>query len=483
MRTLGLAFLFTRRARPWLQAASLLESLLVIAVGAMYPYAASAIGNMQRSALLVGMTCSIAWALAAPRLLLWQRAMRQLRVPGTRRVLMLALTLFALALPGLPLLALALLIGVNALALAAVIFACLAGLAWATGNWSIAIIMPGATFAGLQFVLDGQHTNIAPLLGLLDTLLLLYVAKRWRALLVLDSTRVPCRRLPVALRFAEGGVLAPPSLARPLEEQQVCGGRSQIALDADTSSSSLRICLGRPFAPLLPGRRARTALAFWLPAALALLALLALLAMALLHWSRWAWWAALWFVVPAYIALPVSAQTRLFALFNLKRGGELAELALLPGLGHPTTTRRTLLRATLVPSSVALLAYTLSLIVLALLLAAPTKVLLGILTLGLASTAWLTCGVLNVMAQRGDTAITWWSIARSMVLQLPVTLLALVTTVFVTGIADAALRPDLAHTFALALGLLWALVLAYLMLRVGRDWRRFQRRPHPFLQR
>ena len=86
MRTLAPAFQIARRARPWLQAASLLACLLIIAVGATYPYAASSTGNMQRSALLVGLICSIAWALAAPRLLLWQRAMRQLRAPAERNL-------------------------------------------------------------------------------------------------------------------------------------------------------------------------------------------------------------------------------------------------------------------------------------------------------------------------------------------------------------------------------------------------------------
>ncbi len=475
MRTLAPAFQIARRARPWLQAASLLACLLIIAVGATYPYAASSTGNMQRSALLVGLICSIAWALAAPRLLLWQRAMRQLRVPAERSAVIQALALFALPLPGLPLLLLALQSGLDALALAAVVFACLAGLAWAIGSQGIAIIMPGATFAGLQFVLDGHHSGIAPLLGLLDALLLLYVAQRWRIVLLLDSTRVPCKRLPVALRFAEGGVLAPRSLARTLDEQQQCAGRSRMPLDAGTVAGSLRIWLGRPFAPLLPGRAAMFALAFWLPAALAVLA------MALLHWSSWAMWVAVWFVLPAFVALPTGAQTRLFALFNLKLDGELAELALLPGLGHAATTRGSLLRATLAPGGLALLAYTLSLALLGVLLAAPIKVPLGILALGLASAVWLGCGVVNVLAQRSDFAITPSRMARNLALQLPVILLALATAVFVTGIADNAFQP--AHTIALVLGLLWTLVLVYFALRTWCDWRSFRRRPHPFMQR
>jgi len=79
MRTLAPASQITRRARLSLQAASLLACLLIIAVGATYLCAVSAAGNMQRSVLLVGLICSVVWALIAPRVLLWQRAMRQLR--------------------------------------------------------------------------------------------------------------------------------------------------------------------------------------------------------------------------------------------------------------------------------------------------------------------------------------------------------------------------------------------------------------------
>jgi len=465
--------------RSWLLWVCLLLALLVVIGTALMPAA----NNPQRvhtTAYLIGILASFAWALVVPRLLLWQRAMRQMRAPRIGPVLAGSAALCIVLLPGLPLLALMLVVKPDALALAMLGFACLAGLQWATGPLWLASTMPAALFGGMQFLITGSNPTVVPLLWALDVLLVIYTAARWRELLALDTSTLPCRKLPLILRIADGSILAPQSMLRTLEARQTQGRLSRplmLAEDTGDPVRILRIWLGHPF---VPQRTRVQVLKFGI---YGLMAGAALVIAAMLHWSAWVLWIGVWLIVPAFIVISFQGQSRLFALFTLKRGGEVAELSILPGLGAPANARRTLLLASLGPVARLIGLYTASLMLLALLLAAPAKITLGLLVLGIASLCWFASAALHVLAQRADDRLDARRIVARLALQTPIVALAMLTLMQGSGITAGMFGAAQAAWITRALLIAWTLLGAFMVSRATRDWRRFQRRPHPFLQR
>jgi hypothetical protein len=465
--------------RPWLLWACLLLALLVVVVTALMP----GTGNpqqMRAAAYVIGIAASFAWALVVPRLLLWQRAMRHMRAPRAGPVLAGSLTLCVALLPGLPLLALMLAAKPDALALAMVCFACLAALHWATGPLWLAIGMPAAQFGGMQFLIAGSNPTVVPLLWTLDALLVIYAVLRWRELLVLDISTLPCRKLPVIMRIADGSVLVPQSIVRTLEAKQMRAQMRHRFVPVDASrnpAQTLRAWLGHPFVPLTVKGQLRGYASYWLMAGAAFMVA------AWLHWASWAVWIGVWLVIPAFMIMSFQGQSRLYVLFTLKRGGEIAELSMLPGLGTPDAVRRSLLLASFGPIVTFIGLFTASLMLPALLLAAPLKVTLGILVLGIASMCWFGCKALHIMAQRADDRIDARRIVSRLALQIPILALAMVTLMEGSGITAGMFGAAQAIWITRALMLAWALLSAFMILRASRNWRAFQRRPHPFLQR
>lgn len=464
--------------RPWLLWACLLLALLVV-IGTAWASTNDPL-RVHVAAYLIGIAASFAWALVVPRLLLWQRAMRQMRTPRAGSVLAGSIALYVALLPGLPLLALLLVVKPDALALAMACFACLAGLHWATGPLWLASTMPAVQFGGMQFLIAGSNPAVVPLLWALDVLLVIYAVVRWRELLVLDTCTLPCRKLPVILRIADGNVLAPQSIVRTFEARQSLGRLSRPLMPAETVCSPVRtlcICLGHPFVP----QRARVQIVKY--SIFGLMASAALVIAAMLHWSAWILWIGVWLVVPAFIAISGQGISRLFVLFTLKRGGEVAELSMLPGLGAPASARRRLLLASLVPVARLIGLYTAGLTLLALLLDAPAKITLGLPMLGIASLCWFTCSALQILAQRADDRLDARRILQRLALQIPVIALAMLTLMQGSGITAGMF--DAAQTVWITRALLiaWALLGAFMLTRAMHDWRLFQRLPHPFVQR
>jgi hypothetical protein len=454
-------------------------ALLVVMVTALMP-AASNPQRVHATAYMIGILASFAWALVVPRLLLWQRAMRQMRAPRIGPALAGSIALCIVLLPGLPLLALMLVMRPDALALAMLGFACLAGLQWATGPLWLASTMPAALFGGMQFLITGGNPNVVPLLWTLDALLVIHAVVRWRELLALDSSTLPCRKLPLILRIADGSMLAPRSMMLTLEARQTQGRLSRPLMPAEDACDLvriLRIWLGHPFVSQ------RTQVRILKYAIYGVMAGAALVIAAMMHWSAWILWICVWLVVPAFIAVSIQGQSRLFVLFTLKRGGEVAELSILPGLGTPANARRTLLMASLGPVARLIGLYTASLMLLALLLAAPAKITLGLLVLGIASVLWFACAALHVLAQRADVRFDTRRIVTRLTLLFPVFVLAMVTLMQDSGITAGMFGAAQAVWITRALLIAWALLGAFMVSRAMRDWQRFQRRPHPFLQR
>ncbi|WP_081127278.1 hypothetical protein [Metallibacterium scheffleri] len=465
--------------KPWLLWTCLLLTLLVVLVTVLMPTSDSP-QQTRTAAYVIGIAASFAWALVVPRLLLWHRALRHMRVPRAKAVLAGSLTLCVALLPGLPLLALMLAAKPDALALAMVCFACLAALHWATGPVWLAIGMPAAQFGGMQFLIAGSNPTVVPLLWTLDALLVVYAVLRWRELLVLDISTLPCRKLPVIMRIADGSLLAPQSIVRTLEARQIRAPMRHRFVPVDASrnpAQTLRAWLGQPFASLTAKGELLGYGSYWLMAGATFMIA------AWLHWASWAVWIGVWLVIPAFMIMSFQGQSRLYVLFTLKRGGEIAELSMLPGLGTSDAVRRNLLLASFGPVVTFIGLFTASLMLPALLLAAPLKVTLGILVLGIASIGWFGCSALHILAQRADDRLDLRRIALRLALKIPLVLLVVLTLMEGSGITAGMFGEAQAIWITRALMLAWALLSAFMILRASRDWRAFQRRPHPFLQR
>lgn len=111
------------------------------------------------------------------------------------------------------------------------------------------------------------------------------------------------------------------------------------------------------------------------------------------------------------------------------------------------------------------------------------KVTLGILVLGIASMCWFGCSALHILAQRADDRLDARRIVSRLALQIPMLALAMATLMEGSGITAGVFGAAQAIWITRALMLAWALLSTFMILRASRDWRAFQRRPHPFVQR
>lgn len=480
-RTRHAAWTLVTHTRPWLLALCTGTATVIVLAGwALHGLAGP--HPVRVVTYAIGVVVSFAWALGGARLLLVHRALQQARVPGSTRQIRTALILLVLLLPGLPFALLTLGAGAHALALAMLLFAGLAGLLWAIGPWWLAVLMPILLFSGLQLLVTLQLPIRASGLWALDALLLAYAVLRWRQLLALDTRGLSCRALPVIMRLGDGQLFTSQAIARTIDARQLRWPslRPRLhGLGRQRPVRSLRIWLGQPFAPMGLYGLLRADALLWL------LAAGALLGAAALHWPVAIDWVAFWFVLPAFIVTALLARVQLYALFVVKRHGEVAELALLPGLGAAATARRTLLRATLGPVTGSLGLFTLGAVLVALALDAPLRVWLGLLVLGLASTAWYVTNVLRVLGtcEPMEAAYTRRRMARRLAVQFPVLMLFTLTAMAdLIGTVDATVLAPYRALIGRGLALIWAVLLVVWTAKAVRYWQRFQHRPHPFLQ-
>ena len=158
----------------------------------------------------------------------------------------------------------------------------------------------------------------------------------------------------------------------------------------------------------------------------------------------------------------------------------LTELALLPGLGSAAEARRHVLHAMLGRGQrrFALMAF--SVMLLAFALGAPPTLLM--LMLALSALAFISniVAAVNVWSMRDATSplrrtlkLLAWFVIPQLILIIGVIAVHLMTA---AGIS-------LNRAIILVLGSGWALAIPALLTRLTLDWRRFQRRPHPFVQR
>jgi hypothetical protein len=251
------------------------------------------------------------------------------------------------------------------------------------------------------------------------------------------------------------------------------GTRRRLALPMDDRSPAMLIrqLLGPPYA--LGGRDRLAVLAICLLSGLG-----GALGGWLLHWSATGMVLALGGMAMMIMLLPLASVT---LSLRLKVYPDfLTELALLPCLGTPAAARKHVLHAMLGRDQRDEMLMALTALLLAFALGAPPSVLILMLALtALALVAHIAL-VLNVLAMHPDPSL----LRRAL---LPFGWFAVIALVTATGLFvighGAGAGSGINRAIFLVLGIGWAITISTLLTRIALDWRRFQRRPHPFMQR
>ena len=432
-----------------------------------------------------GFLAAVCWALVGSRLLLVQRVLRHTRVPDAGRSVGIALALLAVPTVALPALVLAITHGLTVASLALLLLCNVAGLLWALGPWLVVIavpLTPGAvvlvsSLPALTWLrLPGSMQG--PALLALALTLAVYVSWLWRAWL--DRDPADCRVLSVPWVMRQGdqpgfdGLASAVAVRRTLQgrDGRSAEGRRMLPLDCRKPAIVIRCFLGRPYA-FVSRRELHATVAAYL-----LLGLGGVLGGWLLHWS-----------VPgmvlaaggmAMMLLPLPVATGMLSLRLKAYPDFLTELALLPGLGTAAEARRHVLRAMLENDQRRYTLMTLAAILLAFALGSPPTLLALMLALTVLAFVGNIAAILDTWALRPDPS----PLRRAL---LPFGWFALIALVVITGLfviggnADAGSGLNRAIILMLVIG--WAIAIAALSARLALDWRRFRRRPHPFLQR
>ena len=428
--------------------------------------------------LAFGFFGAACWALVGSRLLLVQRAMRQLRAPRASGSVILAVGLLATLTVVLPALLIIALDGASPLALTLLLLVNLAGLLWALGPMWLAVLAPIGTFVGLPNMVHLPETIQTPMAIALTLTALAYALWLWRVWLVRDPSQFALQRVPWVLRLGDlplyGGLVASRIATQRFlqnHDRKASSSPRPRVFDRSKPVQTIRYFLGSPYA-LRQVRQARTTAAI-----LSLFGLGSLLAGWLMHWNANGYKLAL-AGLAGMLAMATSGggtiRSRKSASLNY-----LTELALLPGLGTPNATRRHLLRATLGWSVTRLAAIGFAMILSALLLGAPERLVMMMLAATALAFVFDTVNVVGELAMRHnesrpfkDLAPFGWFLVITLVV---------FTGIFVVGF-NAAAGGGINRAIILILGIGWAILIPALLTRLTLDWRRFQRRPHPFLQ-
>jgi len=466
--------------RPWLLYTCM--ALLTLIAGAML-----LMPPHRPHAFAFGFFSAVCWALVGSRLLLVQRALRHTCVPDTGRSIGIALALLAVPTVALPAVVLAITHGLTLASLAVLLLCNVAGLLWALAPWQVAVaipLTPGAAslvsslpaLAWLRLPHDTQGP--AWLLLLLALALMVYVFWLWRAWLDRDTAEYSALSVPWVMRMGDvpGFDLVPSAVALRRTLQASDGRRAEghrmLPLDCRKPAIVIRQFLGRPYA-YVSRRELRTTVAMYL-----LFGLGGVLGGWLLHWNATGMVLALGGMAMMMMTLPLASVTlslRLQAYPDF-----LTELALLPCFGTPAAARKHVLRAMLGRDQRAYTLMALAVLLLAFALGAPPILLILMLVLTALAFVAHIAAVLNTLAMHPDAS----PLRRAL---LPFGWFAVIALVVSTGLFvigyTASAGSGLNRAIILVLGSGWAIASATLLTRIALDWRRFQRRPHPFVQR
>ncbi|MHB1283835.1 MAG: hypothetical protein ACYCZI_08205 [Metallibacterium scheffleri] len=463
--------------RPWVLYACLVMLALMAGVMLFTP-------PHHPHAFAFGFFAAVCWALVGSRLLLVQRALRHARVPDVGRGIGIALALLAVPTVALPVLVLASIHELTLASLALLLLCNVAGLLWslapmlvsiaiALAPSAVGLLSPLPELAWLRLPRDTQ----GPALLVLALALAAFVAWLWRAWLDRDPAECSALSVPWVMRMGDlpgfGLMASTVANQRMLQRRDRRGMRRRLALPMDDLSPAMLIrqLLGPPYA--LGGRERLAMLAICLLSGLG-----GTLGGWLLHWSATGMVLALGGMAMMIMLLPLASVT---LSLRLKATPDfLTELALLPCLGTPAAARKHVLHAMLGRAQRDEMLMALAALLLAFALGAPPSVLILMLALTALALVAHIAVVLNVLAMRPDPSL----LRRAL---LPFGWFAVIALVTATGLFvighGAGAGSGINRAIILVLGIGWAITISTLLTRIALDWRRFQRRPHPFVQR
>jgi hypothetical protein len=456
------------RERWWLLAVYVLFAAITVLLARRPPRHAGAEGLL----MVLLLPTFFLWAGWFARLLLLQLQARAARIPGLQRDVAAALAWMALATLLLPALALGL-AGVD-VAFAAVWLACiaLAGLLFALLPRGIAALTGLTPMLSKALGLDALAAAfpVGTALPLLAVALALLVAWRWRAIVRGgEALQATSWRQPLLFAMAQRGSFWGGRDLADARVQVAIKPRWMLRVDGIGQAGparpvqAMRIWLGTPFTAL-SGRQ--------LLGQLALLLVVGVLCWRMFlhdgHDAAGAWAMAQYFGLFVGGAILVATfAMRLQGLYQ-RHGGELAELALLPGWGDAGRLRRTLLQAVARPLAAA---FALVLLVVAGVgIAAgddvPRMALLLLVTATMALLGAVLC--LRALAGSAQRSFGNW--------------LLLLAGIPLSGLTAVALSSAASPAWQQRMLLAWLLVALACGAGLVRAWRRFDARPHPFLQ-
>ena len=261
------------------------------------------------------------------------------------------------------------------------------------------------------------------------------------------------------------------------------------AADPRTDCRLIRMVLGPPFAP----RRARIELRDWG------LGIITVAALELVGWrllpldvlrENNAYILLILLALSLWV-LPALASRRLITLFGKQPAAEVALLTHLPGLGDALRARSLLLRATLGEN---LRRYTIAVLLMIaawLLLVGQPQVVPWLLVAALILAALMCHAMMGALA-----GLNFEDRSTRYIVRLAIYFGAFIPLLYISGgVLIPLITLPIAHkstahllvtqfpSILAALAAAWSGVLVFALTGLRRNWRRFQRRPHPFMQR
>jgi len=259
--------------------------------------------------------------------------------------------------------------------------------------------------------------------------------------------------------------------------------------DPRLSRRLVRMVIGAPFAP----RRTLIELRHWGLGIAAVLALefagwmlLPLNVLRILNAVT-----LLWTVLMGVWFVPALASMRLAALFGRQPAAEVALLAHLPGLGDAAAARALLVRATLADGLRRYAVAVAATITAWLLLVGLPRVVPLLLVAALLPAALAGAAMLGALAGRNFDDSSAGILARRALFLAALAILVFTSSVKLIPLIILPLVHKPAehlwaaqHPWIIAvLALPWGAVFVYALVQLRRNWRAFQRRPQPFMQR
>lgn len=437
------------------------------------------------------------WMFCGVRLLLVHRDLRTLRAPHAGTSVLATLAASVLLTTLLPAAVLASFGAPFGSTLALLCDAIAVALAWGLMPRYVAIFLgfvPSVLFfSGNALGWPAPNDPTFALLGFefaaLGALMALW---RWCALLDVEPGTCQSWRTPMVflMRGQQGlisGALGGGLIAMRAETGALAR-RVRIARDATLEPvTAMRHALGGVYAPVGYSERLRR-----LAPVLGVFVLLEVMTTLFvpLHWFRIINQTIVtWTVYFGALFFPMFFVSRLTAVG--RNTETMSLLALLPGMGAPALARRHLLKATVRPMLMQLLLATGALAVAWLALRGDSRVVAVFMLMALGTGLVTLALMLHALNSRAVLGEGWRHTTLLLALSLLAFALVLATNFGTDFLAlrahhkaasmDFARNHAISLTSALAAG--WALALVIAISRAHANWRAFQRRPHPFLQR